>query len=204
MATKVGVLALQGAFGLHIEAVERCGVEGVEIRQPSELDDVDALIIPGGESTTMSKLMVTFGLVEPISKRMADNMAVFGTCAGMIMLATELVDARADQVCLNAIDMSVKRNAYGRQLASFEAELEFNPNSGLVAGSELSQDNEPFIGVFIRAPGVENLGPDVEVLATIGAKPVLCRQGSVLVASFHPELTADDRIHRLFLRSLNS
>ena len=204
MAATVGVLALQGAFGLHTEALHRCGVNGIEVRQPSQLDDIDALIIPGGESTTMSKLMVEFDMVDPISTRIADNMPVFGTCAGMIMLASGLVDGRSDQVLLGAIDLSVRRNAYGRQLASFEAELDFHPEVLASPDSEFSESENSFVGVFIRAPGVERLGAGVEVLASVEQAPVLCQQGSVLVASFHPELTSDDRIHRLFLRSLDS
>jgi 5'-phosphate synthase pdxT subunit len=195
LAVTVGVLALQGAFARHVEALERCGVEATEIRQPGQLSDIDALIIPGGESTTMVKLLATFELVDPLAKLLADGLPVFGTCAGMILLAAEITDGHRapdgspDQLCLGAIDLGVRRNGYGRQVDSFEAEIE-------VAGLD-----EPVTAVFIRAPVVERVGSGVEVLADVDGDPVLCRQGPILVSSFHPELTDDDRLHQMFLQS---
>jgi pyridoxal 5'-phosphate synthase pdxT subunit len=187
---KVGVLALQGAFARHARAVERLGAAAVEVRVPAQLDDVDALILPGGESTTMSKLLESQGLFEPIADRLAEGMPVLGTCAGMILLAREVHDGRADQRCFGAIDLVAQRNAYGRQVDSFETDLDID---GLDA---------PFHAVFIRAPGVERVGPEVRVLARVDDAPVLCAAGSVMVASFHPELTDDLRLHELFLKSL--
>ncbi len=183
----VGVLALQGAFARHSEALVRLGVTTREVRTPSQLDDCDALILPGGESTTMSKLLTSNHLFDPLAERLAGGMPVFGTCAGMILLASDVLDGRDDQRSFAAIDLSVRRNGYGRQIDSFEADLEID---GLDA---------PFRAVFIRAPVVESAGPSVDVLATARDAAVLCRQGGVLVSSFHPELTDDDRIHRLFL-----
>jgi pyridoxal 5'-phosphate synthase pdxT subunit len=187
---KVGVLALQGAFARHIRAIERLGGAAREVRVPSHLDDVDALILPGGESTTMSKLLESQGLFEPIAERLGDGMPVFGTCAGMILLADDVLDGRADQRSFAAIDLVARRNAYGRQVDSFETDLDVK---GL---------DEPFHAVFIRAPGVDSVGPGVEVLARVDDAPVLCASGSVMVASFHPELTDDLRLHELFLKSL--
>jgi 5'-phosphate synthase pdxT subunit len=186
---KVGVLALQGAFARHIRAVERLGVAGREVRVPQDLEDVDALILPGGESTTMSKLLESQGLFDVVRSRLAEGMPVLGTCAGMILLSADVLDGRADQRSFGAIDIVTRRNAYGRQVDSFETELD-------VAGLD-----EPFHAVFIRAPGVERVGPDVEVLARVEGAPVLCASGSVMVASFHPELTDDLRLHDLFLKS---
>jgi 5'-phosphate synthase pdxT subunit len=187
---KVGVLALQGAFARHIRAVERLGAGARELRVPAELDDVDALILPGGESTTMSKLLESQRLFEPIAERLRGGMPVFGTCAGMILLAAEVLDGRADQRSFGAIDLIARRNAYGRQVDSFETDLDVEGLDG------------PFHAVFIRAPGVERVGPDVQVLARVDDAPVLCASGSVMVASFHPELTDDLRLHELFLQSL--
>lgn len=174
---------------------------------PSDLDGVGAVVIPGGESTTMSHLLGTSGLFEPLAARLADGMPAFGTCAGMILLAAEVLDGREDQRFFSAIDISVRRNAFGRQVASFEADLDIDLDSGLDSGGL----DEPFHAVFIRAPWVERTGDSVEVLAEVSpasnsptglgpnSVPVLCRSGSILVSSFHPELTADDRIHRMFL-----
>jgi pyridoxal 5'-phosphate synthase pdxT subunit len=187
---KVGVLALQGAFARHIRAIERLGGAAREVRVASHLDDVDALILPGGESTTMSKLLESQGLFEPIAERLSEGMPVFGTCAGMILLADDVLDGRADQRSFAAIDLVARRNAYGRQVDSFETDLDVE---GL---------DEPFHAVFIRAPSVESVGPGVEVLARVDDAPVLCASGSVMVASFHPELTDDLRLHELFLKSL--
>lgn len=185
----VGVLALQGSFAEHGVALRRLGAEIVEVRTPAHLAMVEALAMPGGESTTMSKLLTTSGLFEPLAKRIADGMAVFGTCAGMILLADEVLDGRPDQRSFGAIELAVRRNGYGRQIDSFEAELR-------VKGFD-----EPFRAVFIRAPMVERVGADVEVLAEYGGRPVLIRQGAIMASSFHPELTSDVRIHARFLET---
>jgi 5'-phosphate synthase pdxT subunit len=186
---KVGVLALQGAFREHREVLDALGVDTVEVRVPQQLDALDALILPGGESTTMSRLLHTSGLRAPLGERLADGLPVFGTCAGMILLAVDVADGRPDQQSFGLIDVTVRRNAYGRQLASFEAPLAV---TGL-AGRE-------FPGVFIRAPRIERAGPGVEVLAEHDGHPVLARQGAAVVASFHPELSGDLRLHEWFLR----
>jgi pyridoxal 5'-phosphate synthase pdxT subunit len=189
---KIGVLALQGAFALHGRALRALGAEPVEVRVPAELDGVDALVLPGGESTTMSFLLGSSGLFEVIDGRLKKGMPVFGTCAGMILLAGEIVDGRPDQRSLGAIDIAVRRNAFGRQVDSFEADL---PIDGLTP-------DRPFPAVFIRAPFVERAGDDVEVLAEVDGHPVLCRQGNALAAAFHPELADDPRLHELFLREV--
>ena len=190
---RVGVLALQGAFGAHQLALHQLGADTRQVRTPADLAEVDALIIPGGESTTMSRLLSTAGLFEPIAQRLAENMPVFGTCAGMILLATDVLDGRGDQRSFGTIDLSVRRNGYGRQVDSFERDITLehwpaDPPSDL-----------PFHAVFIRAPKVERVGEDVQVLATLDGTPVLARRGPVLVASFHPELTDDHRLHAMFL-----
>ena len=186
---KVGVLALQGAFASHAAMLGEAGATPVEVRRAHELAEVDALVMPGGESTTMSMLLDIAELREPLAGRLADGMPVFGTCAGMILLAVEVLDGRSDQRSMGAIDLDVRRNGYGRQVDSFETEL-------AVEGFD-----DTFHGVFIRSPVVERIGPDVEVLAEVEGRPVLCRQGNVLVASFHPELAGDVRIHRRFLEA---
>lgn len=188
-ADTVGVLALQGAFARHIAVVESLGHRAVAVRRPDDLAAVDRLIMPGGESTTMSFLLDSNDLRRPLADRVADGMAVFGTCAGMILLAREILDGRPDQEPLGAIDLAVRRNAFGRQRDSFEADLDV---TGL---------DESFPAVFIRAPVVEKAGSDVEVLASVEDQPVLCRQGPVMVAAFHPELSDDARIHELFLQT---
>ena len=185
---KVGVLALQGSFREHAATLRALDADPVEVRSPDDLSGIDALILPGGESTTMSMLLASTGLFAPIADRLADGMPTFGTCAGMILLATEVLDGRPDQRSFAAIDISVRRNAFGRQVDSFEADLE-------VTGI----DGDPVDAVFIRAPFVERVGDGVEVLAAVDGHPVLCRQDHVLVASFHPELSDDLRIHQLFL-----
>ena len=185
---KVGVLALQGASARHATMLSRLGVEPVACRLPPDLDDVDALVLPGGESTTMSMLLESSGLFESVADRLADGMPAFGTCAGMILLGHEILDGRDDQRCFDAIDITVRRNAFGRQVDSFESDLAVD---GL--------DDDPVHAVFIRAPVVEAVGGAVEVLATVDGRPVLCRQGKVLVAAFHPELGDDPRLHELFL-----
>jgi len=184
------VLALQGASGLHVEALARLGVVSREVRTAAELDDVDALVIPGGESTTMSRLLDVNDLFEPLRTRLDAGMPALGTCAGMILLATTILDGRPDQRPLGAIDIAVRRNAFGRQIDSFEADL---PVVGLDA---------PLHAVFIRAPLVDGVGADVEVLASVEGRPVCCRQGPVMVSSFHPELSADTRLHELFLATV--
>ncbi|GMT39250.1 pyridoxal 5'-phosphate synthase glutaminase subunit PdxT [Helicobacter bizzozeronii] len=191
-AARVGVLALQGAFALHARALGRLGVDAVEVRTPAELAGVDALVLPGGESTTMSKLLESQELFEPLAERLAGGMPALGTCAGMILLAREVLDGRADQRSFGAIDIAVRRNAFGRQVDSFEADLQV-----------VGLPEAPVHAVFIRAPIVEEVGEGVEILAQVeSGRPVACRQGPVLVTSFHPELSPDLRVHELFLREL--
>lgn len=188
---KVGLLALQGASGAHRRVFERLGVETVEVRTPDVLSAIDLLVVPGGESTTISKMLVFNELVEPLRASLADGLAALGTCAGMILLAHDVADGRADQVQLDAIDIGVRRNAFGRQVDSFEADLAVDGVEG-----------PPMRAVFIRAPVVERVGPGVEVLASLDGQPVVCRQGRVTVAAFHPELSEDDRLHRKVLAEL--
>jgi 5'-phosphate synthase pdxT subunit len=191
VAVKPGVLALQGAFREHREVLDALGVESVEVRRPEHLSGVDALLLPGGESTTMVKLVDSAGLREPIAELLAAGVPVLGTCAGMILLARSVVDGRPDQWSFGALDLAVRRNGYGRQRESFEAPLTV---AGMTGG--------PFPGVFIRAPVVEHYGPEVEVLAAWEGIPVLLRSGRVWVAAFHPELSADLRVHQLFLEEV--
>lgn len=186
----VGVLALQGAFRTHQQRLMTLGVEAPLVRTPEQLVGIDALVLPGGESTTMSMLLDTSGLRDPIGERLADGMGVFGTCAGMILCATEVLDGRPDQLGFSLIDLTVRRNGYGRQLDSFETDLSID---GLA---------DDFHAVFIRAPYVERVGPDVEVLAVHDDIPVLARSGRCTVASFHPELTDDTRLHAAFIATL--
>jgi pyridoxal 5'-phosphate synthase pdxT subunit len=187
----VGVVALQGAFRRHAEVLEELGVTAVEVRTPDDLRDVDAVVLPGGESTTMTALLDSAGLREPLSDRIGGGLPALGTCAGMILLASEVLDGRPDQVPLGAIDLSVRRNAFGRQRESFEAELDV---ADLPGG--------PLPAIFIRAPLVTRVGPGVEVLAEVDDGPVLCRSGTVTVASFHPELGEDRRLHERFLKEI--
>jgi 5'-phosphate synthase pdxT subunit len=182
---QVGVLALQGAFAAHSDCLTSIGVQSIEVRTPEQLSSVDALLMPGGESSTMSQLLESSGLFDPIAQRIAEGMPVFGTCAGMILLASEILDGRSDQRSFSAIDISVRRNAFGRQVDSFEATI--NSSVG------------EFHGVFIRAPRIERVGGQVEVLGSINDEPVLVRQGNVLAASFHPELSNDARLHEYFV-----
>lgn len=189
----VGVLALQGAFDAHQRRLADLGVASIQVRTVADLDRVGALVMPGGESTTMSKLLVSSGLYDAIDHRLADGLAVFGTCAGLILLATEVLDGRSDQRCLGAIDLTVRRNGYGRQVDSFETDLVVDA---------LGPGAAPFHGVFIRAPKIESTGPEVEVLAVHDEVPVLVRQGRVTAAAFHPELTDDHRLHALFIDHL--
>ncbi|WP_371614999.1 pyridoxal 5'-phosphate synthase glutaminase subunit PdxT [Streptomyces sp. NBC_00454] len=184
----IGVLALQGDVREHLIALASADAVARPVRRPEELAEVDALVIPGGESTTMSKLAVLFGMLEPLRERVRAGMPVYGTCAGMIMLADKLLDGREDQETLGGIDMIVRRNAFGRQNESFEAQVDF---AGI--------DGGPVEGVFIRAPWVESVGACAEVLATYDGHTVAVRQGNVLATSFHPELTGDDRVHAYFV-----
>jgi pyridoxal 5'-phosphate synthase pdxT subunit len=185
---KVGVLALQGASARHRDMLARLGADPVAVRTPDQVADLDALVIPGGESTTISMLLESSGLFDPVAERLSEGLPVFGTCAGMILLADTVIDGRDDQRSFGVLDAAVRRNAFGRQVDSFEADLDLSlPASG------------SFRAVFIRAPIVERVGPTVDVLASVDDRPVLCRQDHVLVASFHPELGDDSRLHELFL-----
>jgi len=185
----VGVLALQGDVREHLAALAECDVVARPVRRPDELDSVDALVVPGGESTTMSHLAVEFGLVEPVRKRIAGGMPTYGSCAGMIMLAEEILDGRPDQQTFGGIGMTVRRNAFGRQVDSFEAPVSIDGIAG-----------PPFHAVFIRAPWVEEVGGDVTVLARVAeSRIVAVRQGNLIATAFHPELTGDLRVHRYFV-----
>ena len=184
---KVGVLALQGAFKLHVQALERLGVEALEVRNLENFEASEALIIPGGESTTMSFLLESSGIFEALHERSINGMPILGTCAGMILLSSKITDGRNDQKPLKLIDIEVRRNGYGRQIDSFESDL-------MIEGFK-----DFFKGVFIRAPLVESVGEKVDVLAELNGQPIMCRQESTIVTSFHPELADDDRIHAEFL-----
>jgi 5'-phosphate synthase pdxT subunit len=200
MPPVVGVLALQGDVREHLAAVSENGLRAVPVRRPAELDAVDALVIPGGESTTISRLLGTFDLLDPVRARIAAGMPAYGSCAGMILLASEILDGRSDQRQLGGLDVVVRRNAFGRQVDSFETDLRFDGVPG-----------DPVRAVFIRAPWVESAGPQVEVLATVppstlsgasagaaAGRAVAVRQGAVLATAFHPEITGDRRVHALF------
>ena len=194
MTPRIGVLALQGDVREHLAALRAADVDAATVRRTSELDQVDALVLPGGESTTIGKLLVTFDLLEPLQKRVRDGMPVFGSCAGMILLADRVLDGTDDQVGIGGLDVTVRRNAFGRQVESFEESLAFD-----------RVDDGPVHAVFIRAPWVEEVGENVVPLATIrdgaaAGKIVAVRQGSLLATSFHPELTGDVRVHELFVR----
>jgi pyridoxal 5'-phosphate synthase pdxT subunit len=188
---KVGVLALQGAFREHIRTLKSLGVDAVEIRLPGEIDEVDGLIIPGGESTTMRKLMADYRFIDTVREFAAAGKPVFGTCAGLIVMADRVNGKKQD--LLNLIDIDVERNAYGRQVDSREADIPCQ-----------SLGEEPFHAVFIRAPQILDTGPGVEELARYEGHIVLARQKNILVATFHPELTGDARIHKFFLQMLSS
>ena len=204
MSPHVGVFALQGDVREHLRVLDSLGATATGVRRVAELDACDGLVIPGGESTTMFKLARTFDLFEPIRQRIKEGLPVFGTCAGMIMLADRIEDGTADQETLGGLDITVRRNAFGRQVDSFEGEVSF---VGL---------DDPVHAVFIRAPWVEDTGPEVEVLARVddsvaGGAPdgaagriVAVRQGSLMATSFHPEVDGDGRIHRLFLDLIGS
>ena len=193
MTPTVGVLALQGDVREHVRMLERCGVDAVPVRRERELGAVDGIVIPGGESSTIDKLLRAFELFEPLQKAIRDGLPAFGSCAGMILLADRVLDGIEGQQTLGGLDVTVRRNAFGRQVDSFEAEL-------AVEGVE----GAPFHAVFIRAPWVESVGPQAQVLGTVSAGPaagriVAVRQGRVIATSFHPEITDDDRVHRVFV-----
>jgi len=189
----IGVLALQGDVREHRAALDAAGAHTIALRRASELDSVDGVVIPGGESTTMSRLLQVFDLLEPLRARLRDGLPAFGSCAGMILLASEVLDTRPDAEHLDALDITVRRNAFGRQVDSFETDLEV-----------LGIDDGPVRAVFIRAPWVEKVGAGVEVLAAVPDGPaagrvVAVRQGVVMATSFHPEVTGDLRVHRMFV-----
>ena len=193
MTARIGVLALQGDFREHLRMLEDCGADAVKVRTEADLADVAGLIIPGGESTTIGMLIVRNGLERPLRRAIADGMPIFGTCAGMILLASEVLDGRPDQVSLGAIDMTVRRNAFGRQVDSFEAAVEVPALPG-----------PAITAVFIRAPWVERVGPEVDVLGTVAGddgtdRIVAVKQGNTLATSFHPEVTDDARFHALLV-----
>ncbi|MBY6541103.1 pyridoxal 5'-phosphate synthase glutaminase subunit PdxT [Rhodococcus sp. BP-349] len=192
IAPTIGVLALQGDVREHLEALTAAGASAVTVRRPEELAAVDGLVLPGGESTTMGKLLRIFDLLDPLRERLAAGMPAYGSCAGMILLASDILDTTPDAVHLNGLDITVRRNAFGRQVDSFETDLDVARVGG-----------EPMRAVFIRAPWVERVGDGVEVLATVPEGPavgrvVAVRQGDVLATSFHPEVTGDRRVHALF------
>jgi pyridoxal 5'-phosphate synthase pdxT subunit len=184
---KIGVLALQGDAREHLRALESAGATPVEVKTADQLGEVDALVVPGGESTTIGKLLDRFGLLEPLKERANDGMPLFGTCAGLILMANEIVGGQDAPHRLCVMDIGVRRNAYGRQVDSFESQLEVRGLDG------------PFTAVFIRAPVIERVGEGVEVLATSDEVPVLVRQGSLVASSFHPEVTGDARLHEMFV-----
>ncbi len=186
---RVGVLALQGDVREHLTALTGAGATAVPVKRAVDLRGLDGIVLPGGESTTMGKLLRIFDLLEPLRRLIADGLPAYGTCAGMILLAAEVVDGRHDQELLGGLDITVRRNAFGSQIASFETDL---PVAGV--GN--------VHGVFIRAPWVERAGPSVEVLASVHEHPVAVRQGHVLATSFHPELTGDGRLHEFFVRRM--
>jgi len=188
----IGILALQGDVREHAAALGRLGADVVRVRRPAEVDDVQALVIPGGESTTIDKLLRAFGLFEPLRARLADGMPALGSCAGMILLASEIEDGAHDQQSLGAIPMTVRRNAFGRQVDSSETEIVWTPDGSIMTAT------------FIRAPWVERHDPSVEVLATVATgddpeRVVAVRHGACIATAFHPEISGDDRVHRLLL-----
>lgn len=188
---KVGVLALQGDVREHISALIACGVNPITVRRPAELDQIDALVLPGGESTTIAQLSEVFGVFDLIKARIAQGMPVYGSCAGMILLANEILDAKQDQKSFGGLDITVRRNAFGRQVDSFESDISFADGS-----------TELISAVFIRAPWVERVGGGVQVLAAVATHPVAVRSHTLFATSFHPELTGDHRIHRYFIEEV--
>ena len=187
----VGVLALQGAFDAHARRLAELGVESRLVKDISDLDGLDGIILPGGESTTMSNLLVASGLGVVLTSRLHDGLPVFGTCAGMIMMAHTIHDGRPDQISFDAMDIKVRRNGYGRQNDSFEQDI------------SITSLDSPFHALFIRAPVIESMGSNVEVLASVGVHPVLVRQAHALASSFHPELVSDLRVHEIFLSMIH-
>ncbi len=212
-APLIGVLALQGDVHPHLAALEAVGAHATTLRRPGELDQLDGVVIPGGESTTIGRLAVTFGLFEPLRARIAAGMPVFGSCAGAILLASRIVDGRDDQRCLGGIEMTVRRNAFGRQVDSFETRLHVrgvtdipgvaDADAGSVDGSHDWSTSRPagekLRAIFIRAPWIEDHGADVRALAHYDGKIVAARQGNVLATAFHPELSGDYRVHKYFV-----
>ena len=188
----IGVLALQGAFNAHAQALRQLNADVREIRLPQDLDGVDGVVLPGGESTTMSQLLLSSGVFDVLTQRVAGGLPALGTCAGLILLAKRVLDARPDQVSCSVLDVTVRRNGYGRQIDSFEADI-------AVTGLET-----PFTAVFIRAPIIEEVGSGVEILAMHDGAPVAVAAQNVIAASFHPELTSDVRFHELFLHMISS
>jgi pyridoxal 5'-phosphate synthase pdxT subunit len=188
---RVGVLALQGDVREHLEALTACGADAIPVRLPEELQDVDALVLPGGESTTLSRLLRVFGLHELLQRRVREGLPCLATCAGLIVLSREVRGGRPDQLAFGLLDVSVRRNGYGRQVDSFEADIAVEPLG--VA---------PFPGVFIRAPRIEVVGPAARVIASLDGIPVAIEQGPHLGLCFHPEMTDDLRIHELFIRKV--
>jgi 5'-phosphate synthase pdxT subunit len=188
---KVGVLALQGDVREHVSSLIACGVDPIEVRRTSEISAIDALVLPGGESTTIAQLAEVFGIYDQLKHRIAQGMPVYGSCAGMILLADEILDAKHGQKTFGGLNITVRRNAFGRQVDSFESDIEFADGS-----SDLIR------AVFIRAPWVEKVGQGVQVLASVDTHPVAVRSHTVLATSFHPELTGDHRIHRYFIEEV--
>lgn len=188
---KVGVLALQGDVREHIQSLLACDVEAVAVRRAEEIESIDALVLPGGESTTIAQLAEVFGIFDLIKNKIKYGMPVYGSCAGMILLAEEILDAKVGQKSFGGLDITVRRNAFGRQVDSFESDIEFNDGSEQLVRA-----------VFIRAPWVEKVSNEVQVLAAINAHPVAVRSKTALATSFHPELTGDHRIHRYFIEQV--
>ncbi|MGB5951635.1 MAG: pyridoxal 5'-phosphate synthase glutaminase subunit PdxT [Ornithinimicrobium sp.] len=204
----VGVLALQGDVREHLDALAFAGAEPISVRRSSELAQVDGLVIPGGESTTIDRLTRIFGVRDPLLARMAEGLPVYGSCAGMIMLADQVLDGHRDQQSLGGLDITVRRNAFGRQVDSFECDLHIAGLAGDMAYGDGSRGGGPFRAIFIRAPWVERVGSDVEVLASVDYEGVdhvvAVRQGNLLATSFHPEVTGDHRVHGLFVDMVRS
>lgn len=188
---KVGVLALQGDVREHIAALRSCDVEAIAVRRVSEIESIDALVLPGGESTTIAQLAEVFGIFELIKNKINNGLPVYGSCAGMILLADQILDAKDGQKSFGGLDITVRRNAFGRQVDSFESDIPFNDGS-----------DELIRAVFIRAPWVEKVSDSVQVLASIDTHPVAVRSKTALATSFHPEITGDNRIHRYFIEQV--
>jgi len=188
---KVGVLALQGDVREHIQSLLACDVEAIAVRRAEEIESIDALVLPGGESTTIAQLAEVFGIFDLLKNKIKNGMPVYGSCAGMILLAEEILDAKDGQKSFGGLDITVRRNAFGRQVDSFESDIAFNDGS-----------NEMIRAVFIRAPWVERVSDSVEVLASVDTHPVAVRSKTALATSFHPELTGDHRIHRYFIEQV--